>query len=385
MTHPSPPMKIRADAAALWATGSLGKTRTGPPEIVFAQVREDAAVEVAALAACESPAVAFCIGSGGCTAFSLLADGLSKLFVVDINPAQIYLLELKNAALEHLPYADLFACMTADARPAYPALQPRITPEAAAFWDRRPHLLALGLNQCGIIERKLNRVMRWFLPLLQGRRRIVTMFGQTDLPTQRQYYRRHWDNWRWKAAFRGALSRPALRRLYGRPFVDRIPADFPRLIKERVDAVFLSSPIQENGYLWQTFLGKYPPHENGLPPYLRRKHHALIQESQARARLATADAAVWLEEQPRASIGFFALSNILEVTTPEYAARLLQAVDHSAKPGAVVCMRSIFPPAADDLRCCQEPFTSDTALSEELARLDRSLFCQFIQVLRVNR
>jgi S-adenosylmethionine:diacylglycerol 3-amino-3-carboxypropyl transferase len=102
-------------------------------------------------------------------------------------------------------------------------------------------------------------------------------------------------------------------------------------------------------------------------------------------RLATGDAAAWLEEQPPASIGFFALSNILEVATPEYAARLMQAVYHSAKPGAVVCMRSIFPPAADDLRCCQEQFAPDTALSEELARWDRSLFCQFIQVLRVNR
>ena len=211
------------------------------------------------------------------------------------------------------------------------------------------------------------------------------MFGQTDLSTQRQYYRRHWDNWRWKAAFRGALSRPALRLVFGQPFVDRIPADLPQLIKERVDAAFLNSPILENGYLWQTFLGRYPPHESGLPIYLQKRHHAQIQESQTRVSLATGDAAAWLEEQPPVSIGFFALSNILEVTTPEYAARLTQAIYDSAKPGAVVCMRSIFPPAADYLRCCQEQFTPDTALSEELARSDRSLFCKFIQVLRANR
>src|SRR5262249_40898630 len=153
-----------ADIPAIWAAGRLGKKRRGPPEVVFAQVHEDAAVEVAALATRERPETGFCIGSGGCTAFSLLTGGLSELSVVDINPAQVYLLELKKAAFERLPYPDMLRCMTADARPDYPVLRPLLTWEATAFWDGRSHLLSLGLNQCGIAERTLNRMMRTIFP-----------------------------------------------------------------------------------------------------------------------------------------------------------------------------------------------------------------------------
>jgi S-adenosylmethionine-diacylglycerol 3-amino-3-carboxypropyl transferase len=378
---PRPPTEV----TELWAAGRLGKRAAGPPEVVFGQVREDAAVEVAALALREPPETAFCIGSGGCTAFSLLIGAPEKLDVVDINPAQVYLLELKRAAFENLPYPDMLRCMTADARPAYPALRPCLTPEASAFWDQRGGLLVRGLNRCGIIDRKLRQAMRLFLPLLLGRARIEAMFSAPDLSTQRRFYQRHWDNWRWRAVFRWALSRPVLRLVYGQQFVEQVPADFPRLMKQRVDAAFLDTPLRENGYLWQAFLGRYPPCDAGLPLYLQREHHDRVRTGMARVNLAHGDAAGWLAEQPPASIGFFALSNILEVTTPAYTERLVEAILQAAKPGAVVCTRSIFPPGTDGLCRYQGRLTRDDERSEKLAQLDRSLFCRFIQVLRVNR
>jgi S-adenosylmethionine-diacylglycerol 3-amino-3-carboxypropyl transferase len=369
----------------LWAAGRLGKKAKGPPEVLFGQVREDAAVEVAALAVRDPPETAFCIGSGGCTAFSLLTASPSQLHMVDINPAQVNLLELKKAAFERLSYHEMLRTMTADARPVYPDLRPVLTPEARAFWDRRLHRLAQGLNQCGIIEAHLERGRRLFLRFLAGRRRIDTMFCQTDLAAQRGYYRTNWDSWRWKGFFRLALSRPVLRLAYGKQFVDQIPPGFPQIMKRQVDAAFQDFPILENGYLWQTFLGKYPPSVEGLPVYLRPAHHTAVQMGLARVVLACSDAATWLTRQPPASIGFFALSNILEVASPAYAARLAEAIWQAAKPGAVVCLRFIFPTGPDALLRYQDRLIPDQALSEQLARSDRSLFCKFIQVLRVNR
>jgi S-adenosylmethionine-diacylglycerol 3-amino-3-carboxypropyl transferase len=380
MTAPEP----STDITGLWAAGRLGRSGKGPPEVVFAQVREDAAVEVAALATCPMGETAFCIGSGGCTAFSLLSCGPSRLAVVDINPAQVALLELKKAALERLSYPNLLRCLNSDARPCYAGLRPLLTPEASAFWDHRQPLLAAGLNQCGIVEQKLRRVMGLFLPLLLGRRRLETMFRITDLAAQRAFYRRHWDNWRWRTLFRLALSRPLLRLVYGKPFVEQVPHGFARLIKARVDAAFTETPITQNGYLWQTFLGSYPPGDAGLPIYLRSKHHSTVRAGLPNVILAHGDAAGWLEGQPTASIGFFALSNILEVTQRDYATRLAAAVVATAKPGAVICLRSIFPPGPADLLRRHPRFVADEALSAELAQIDRSLFCKFIQILRLR-
>ena len=92
----------------------------------------------------------------------------------------------------------------------------------------------------------------------------------------------------------------------------------------------------------------------------------------ARVSLAHGDAAGWLAKQPPASIGFFALSNILEVTTPGYTQRLVEAILQAAKPGAVVCTRSIFPPGAGGLCRFQGQLSRDDELSEKLAQLDRS-------------
>jgi S-adenosylmethionine-diacylglycerol 3-amino-3-carboxypropyl transferase len=366
------------------AAGRLGKAAKGPPEVVFAQVREDAAVEVAALATRPRGETAFCIGSGGCTAFSLLTCGPSRLAVVDVNPAQVALIELKKAALARLGYPELLRCLNTDARPYYPDLRPFLTAEASAFWDRRQPLLALGLNQCGIVERKLRRVMRLFLPPLVGRRHIDALFQTSDLAAQRTLYRRHWDKWQWRCLFRLALSGPLLRLVYGKPFVEQVPAGFEKLIKQRVDAAFTETPIAGNGYLWQTFLGRYPSGDQGLPVYLQSTHHVAVQAALPGILLARGDAAGWLAGQPPASIGFFALSNILEVTRRDYAARLAAAIVAAAKPGAVVCLRSIFPPGPDDLLRRYPRLVPDDALSAELARSDRSLFCKFIQVLRLE-
>lgn len=378
MTPPEP----HTDITHVWAAGRLGRAGKGPPEVIFAQVREDAAVEVAALATRSRGESAFCIGSGGCTAFSLLTCAPSRLAVVDVNPAQVALLELKLAALAQLGYAELLRCFNTDARPHYAGLRSFLCGEASAFWDARQPLLARGLNHGGIVERKLRSVMRLFLPLLVGRGPIDRLFRAPDLTTQRALYRRHWDNWRWRWLFRIALSRPILRLAYGKPFVGQVPAGFATLIKERVDAAFTETAIATNGYLWQTFRGSYPPGEQGLPLYLQAEQHPVVRAGLPRITLATGDAAGWLERQPPASIGFFALSNILEVTRRDYPVRLAAAIVAAAKPGAVICLRSIFPPGPGDLLRGQPGLAPDDALSAELAQADRSLFCKFIQVLR---
>ncbi|HVF11346.1 MAG TPA: hypothetical protein VNA16_11105, partial [Abditibacteriaceae bacterium] len=67
----------------------------------------------------------------------------------------------------------------------------------------------------------------------------------------------------------------------------------------------------------------------------------------------------------------------------EYSVRLMQAVARAARPGALVCLRSIFPPLSGAFGVLPQ-FQHDLELSQRLAQQDRSLFCRFIRVLRVN-
>lgn len=372
------------DATILWQQGQLGKGQSWQPEVVFGQVREDAAIEVEALSLCPRPAVAFCIGSGGCTAFSLLSERPKKLIALDINPAQIYLLDLKKAAFSVLSYEQMLDTMTHDARSVYTRLRPSLGPQARQFWDKRQALLAHGLNGCGLIEQKSEHMMRLLRLFVHSREEIRAMFGQRDLDAQKQHYRAHWDTWRWRLSLRLGLSKPALRRTYGPDFVAAVPANFSELMRQRMESVFTRFPTEENPYLWQAFLGEYPPTQKGLPIYMQHQHFEEVKAGMTDIELVVEDAAAWLGTQPARSIDFFGLSNILEVTSPQYTKRLLEAVTHAAKPGAILCLRFIFPPEAG-LLPNNESLELDCELSDYLQQIDRSPFATCIRVLRVRK
>lgn len=166
-------------------------------------------------------------------------------------------------------------------------------------------------------------------------------------------------------------------------FVRAVPPRFAHQMKHRVDQAFVRFPLPQNGYLWQTFRGVYPPGEGGLPLYLQPENYELVKSGADKIRLGCADAATWLEAQAPNSIGFFALSNILEITSPAYAKRLLQAVARAAKPNARLCLRSIFPFDDTPMKTASPGGAKFEFLpSELLENRDRSFFCKNLRVVR---
>ena len=71
--------------------------------LFFAMVREDSRLDVEHLAPTDDDEVV-CVGSGGCTALSLLAAGARRVWSVDLNRTQHHVVELKLAALRALPW-----------------------------------------------------------------------------------------------------------------------------------------------------------------------------------------------------------------------------------------------------------------------------------------
>ena len=372
------------DARELWASGTLGKKARRAPRIVFGMVHEDAAVEVAVLRRVretrEKPS-AFCIGSGGCTALSLLIEQLSQLHIVDINSAQVRLIELKIAALQTLEHDETVHCFLRDARPFYARLRAHSSTRTQSFWDENHALLPHGLNRCGLIER-LSRAIALGLQLSFGARRVRRMFAFRDSKKQRAYYRRSWEKGLWHAAFSILLSKPILRLLYARGFTSQVPTHFAQQIKARVDDVFTRFPAATNPYLQQTFRGQIPLRDESLPFVLQHENFDIIRANLNSVALRHADAASYLEAQPPDSIDFFALSNILEVTTIEYSKQLFRAVYRAATPNAMVCLRSIFPPTETETF---PGFHLEQEWSRDLESEDRSLFCKNFRVLRARK
>jgi len=370
----------------IWAKGDLGKNRKSGPEIVFAQVREDASVELEAMKECGRLRHCVAIGSGGCTAFSLLVRKPALLTIVDINPAQIFLIELKCAALKHAEYARARSAFEENGLPIYEELRHRISLAARSHFDPRKHNLTRGLIQCGILERKLRMAMRLFRLFIHPDKEIRSMLSHDDLSAQTVEFQKRWKSFRWSLVFRLGLHPLVLRLVYGNELIRKLPENYRPWLEACVNQTFLNFRAASNGYLWQTFLQCYPAgNEDALPPYLKRPNFAQIKESIGNINLHCADLLKWLTAQPSGSIDFFALSNILEITGTEYNMALLGEIDRTASHGAIVCLRSIFPRQNMLPPQAHLSLKYDRALSDRLCRMDRSLVCKQVYAFRQEK
>jgi S-adenosylmethionine-diacylglycerol 3-amino-3-carboxypropyl transferase len=341
-------------------------------KLYFAQVREDPQLEIAVFKGWWDGPIAV-VSSAGCTALSLLAEGADEVIGVDLNRTQNHLVELKAAAVARLEPDAAAAMLGGAPLPArerlvrYGRLRGTLTPAAQRFWDARPELVARGVLQAGVTE----RLMRLIAGCV---RRLVHPGGHADrlltLPTvaeQREFYRREWDNRRWRLLFRLLCNRLVLRRTYHPAFFAQVEdptyaAHFRRVAERTLTTL----PVRDNYFLHHVLAGSYP--DGSRPPYLTTRVGA------DRLTLVDGSFTDYLRTQPDGSLAGFALSNICEWLTAEQIDELFAEIVRTARPGARLVFRNFVGWTEVPPRWRQQ-VSEDRALGEELMGQDRSL-CQ---------
>jgi S-adenosylmethionine:diacylglycerol 3-amino-3-carboxypropyl transferase len=278
-------------AGTPWERGRFD-ARPGPRRLLFGRMYEDPAIELAAF---RPGGRVLCIASAGCTAMALAAR--HEVVAVDLNPVQL------------------------------------------AYAARR---LAGGPVEHGSAERLL-AFGRAFAPLVGWTPSRVRAFCDLERPTEQlRYWRRHLDTRRFRIAFDALLSLTALRRVYGRAFLDFLPRRLGAVLRARLARGFGRHPNRTNPWAHALLLGSAcdrAPAPTGAP-----------------VRLVEADVAAWLEAAPAGGLDGVTLSNVLDGASVDYARRLAAAVRRAAAPDAPVVLRSFAEPppalaanrAADD-------------------------------------
>lgn len=269
-------------AETVWEHGRFD-ARGGPGKVLFGRMYEDASIEVAAF---RPGGRVFCIASAGCTAMALAPH--HEVVAVDINPVQLAYAEQRFSG-------------------------------ARGSHGTAERVMAFG---------------RSFAPLAGWWPSRVRAFLDLDDPAaQSEFWRRHLDTFRFRAAIDGLMSLTALRAVYAAPFLDFLPPRLGAVMRGRMERCFARHGNRNNPYARALLLGEL---SNVTPPPEAKD-----------ARLVHADAATWLERQPAGSIDGFALSNILDGAEDAYRLRLFDAVKRAAASEAVVVLRSFRePPAA---------------------------------------
>ena len=358
--------------------------RVGLPDAVsnrlfFAQVREDSRLDVEALAPGPRDEV-LVVGSGGCTALSLLAEHPAHVWSVDLNRVQHHVVELKLAALRALPLGDGVAFLGGTESPTfvrrrqYEEIRPLLGAAARAHWDGRLRDVEAGVLAAGVSERFIRLIVRVVGAVVHPRRRQARLLACRSVPEQRAYYDAEWNTRRWRLLFHLLLNRAAFRRTYDPGFFANVEnPSFARHFHALVERGLTTLPVADNYFLHHMLTGRYPVDVvGGVPPYLSARGARRAAEAADRLTLVDGSVTAFLRGRPDGSLHAFALSNVAEWLDAAGREALFREVARTAAPGARVVFRDFVGrttvPAA-----LRDVLVVDEARSAELTRRDRSL------------
>jgi S-adenosylmethionine:diacylglycerol 3-amino-3-carboxypropyl transferase len=343
--------------------------------LFFAQIREDSRVERRVIEAHPARRIV-CIGSGGCTAFSLLSDAVEAIVCVDSNPAQCALIELKRVALLELEREAYLRFIGERPDPSrtetYTRLAPALPDSARAYWDARSGEVASGINHCGVTEQ--------FYRFVGGNLRGVVcpddvwqqLFDCRNLDEQRELYERYFQREGFQMALRVLLSKtshvvffPAFM------FAQSSELDYGRFFAEKFEREVLGRPMSNNYFLSQLLFASYR-HDvvEGVPHYLSPEGYGSARRNAHKLVVVPRPVEDFLVEE--AGIDAFFLSNVFDWLTPEQRERLCRAVISASAPGAALAYRSMLSPPALPAEFL-ERVRVDEGASRALLEIERSM------------
>lgn len=354
--------------------------------IRYAQVWEDADVLLAGLDVQPGETV-LSIASAGDNALALLTQAPARVIALDLNPAQLYCLELRVAAYRTLEHHELLALMgsrpCSDRAPLYGRCRPLLGDAARAFWDSRiGEINRYGLGGVGRFERYFRLFRRWVLPLAH-RRSTVAQLLQPQAPDQRrQFFTATWQNWRWQLLMRLFFSQTVMGKLGRDPaFFTYVEGDFAAHVAAKIRHGLCTLDPTANPYLHWILTGTHGAH---LPFALRPENFEPIRCNLDRLEWHQLAVEEYVQ-QCRADgvrIDKFNLSNIFEYMSPANYSQLLAALTAIGNQAARLLYWNMMVP-----RSCPAPLQDRlrplTALANRLHAVDQAIFYRALQIEEV--
>jgi S-adenosylmethionine-diacylglycerol 3-amino-3-carboxypropyl transferase len=359
--------------------------------LYFAQVREDARLEIEALAPAAHDRIVV-VSSAGCTALSLLAAGAGSVIGVDMNRAQNHLVELKLAAVSRLDHDDALAFLGAAPATAhmrawsYQRVRSALSPQARVYWNGHPAAIARGVLNAGVTERFIRLVVAALHVAVHPRRRTAALLSCATLAGQQALFDREWNSRRWRAFFHVLLNRAVMGRAYDPAFFAHLrEPSFAAHFLDRANYSVRHLPVADNYFLHHMLSGRYPSGvTGGVPLYLDPSSRDPIVQRASQLSLVDGGMTEYLATLPPRSVSGFVLSNICEWLAPADIERLFAQIIRVAAPDARVCFRNFVGWTEVPARY-RHIVVEDRARGEALMARDRSIVQRRFAVCRVQQ
>lgn len=260
------------------------------------------------------------IASAGDNSFALLLDDPATIVAVDINSAQLFLIELKMAAIQLLSYQEClaflgFSEMSSPNRiKIYQKLRADLNKEALEYWDGKHQTIESGVIYSGKFEQYFHLFSKRILPLIHSRKTVEQLFVVGTSKEKEQYYKEQMNTWRWRFFFKLFFSKTIMGWL-GRDssFQNEVTVNVSEFILGRAEKILSSEKVSKNFMLRFNLTGRFDPL---LPDYLTsEKVYETIKKRLERIQLIKG----YIQEAANLNIKFQAMnmSDIFEYMPPE--------------------------------------------------------------------
>lgn len=302
---------------------------------------EDWRVEQKALQIQSSDHV-LCITASGDRPLHLLLDDCKQLTSIDANPVQNYLLKLKGAAIQTLPYEEylqfLGAMPSKNREKSFRTVVKALDAESARFWIDQNKKVSKGIIYQGDVER-LTKLVSFCAKVVRGGK-VKRLFEIENIEEQREFVRTVWDTYLMRKTFEVALNKFLMRNLDIDPgLYSHVDPNIKlgRYIYERMLSSLEVGLAKENmliSLIFRGFVGK-----EAFPPYLKMEGYASIRQRLDRLHIKTKNALEYLAEAPSESIDRFSMSDIASYMDEDAFNTMIRHIYRTARPGARFCIR----------------------------------------------
>lgn len=283
------------------------------------------------------------IVSGGENILSLLLKNPNKIVGIDIKKEQIYLTKLKVVCIENLEFDEFVRFLgikSSDNRlEIFNNIKKYLEKEEIEYWENHLDIIKAGIIHCGKLEKYLAKFRRYCLPLIISKKRLHEFLSLYSLDKQEEYYKRYWNNWRFRFLFRLFFSRKGLESGRDKEYFKHSSRDkISDYYLERVKHSLTEIPIRTNFFMHYMLTGTIPvPFENH--PYLDKNNYLKLKKILKNKKIEFIDSDIYefLKRSKENSFSKFNLSDIFEAKTQEEYGSLLNEIARVSKKKSIIC------------------------------------------------
>jgi S-adenosylmethionine-diacylglycerol 3-amino-3-carboxypropyl transferase len=365
---------------------------------VYNQIWEDPRVDLDALNL-DGDSRILTISSGGCNALNYLLANPASVTAVDLNRHHIHLLDLKVAALRHLPDFESFFTFFGVGGGANTGsdylryIAPHLDRPTREFWESNTLTGSLIYGEriaffrnAGLYAHSRNGYFLRFFHWLSRRLgcEIERILAAETLDEQAEVYRAQIDPFfdSWLVKFVGKLPVTVFGLGIPPQQYDELTRDLEDgrtvidIYRDRVRRLACDFPIQENYFAWQAFARRYDiANRRAIPEYLKQQNYEQLRANAGRLTSKVGSATDEINNNPAGTFNRFVFLDAQDWMDAGTLTELWSAIADKAGHDSRIIFRtagSSSPVEADLPPELRSKFVYEKELSQNLFKQDRS-------------